>query len=162
MIDEVWMPVLSRPKIMVSNLGRVQLPERQASMPRGNIRTYTPKATYGVKTKAAKNARHQYMGIYNKFYGNMKVHRLVCEAFHGPPPFDRAVVIHIDENGLNNRPENLRWGTQKENLNMPGFIAYCKSRIGENSPAIKGRLAKMLYDVKLDVQADIAAKFTDQ
>ena len=67
----------------------------------------------------------------------MKVHRIVCEAFHGLAPFKKAVVIHIDENSTNNRPENLRWGTQKENLNMPKFIEYCKSRTGENSPVKK-------------------------
>lgn len=83
------------------------------------------------------------MGLVNRKFGNMKIHRLVCEAFHGPAPFERAVVIHIDENALNNRSENLRWGTQKENLNMPKFVEYCKSRTGENSPAIKGMKAKL-------------------
>ncbi|QDP54003.1 MAG: putative uncharacterized HNH endonuclease [Prokaryotic dsDNA virus sp.] len=52
-----------------------------------------------------------------------KVHQLVCEAFHGPKPFETAVVIHKDEDALNNRPENLKWGTQKENLNAPKFKA---------------------------------------
>lgn len=84
------------------------------------------------------------MGLYSKRFGNMKVHRLVCEAFHGPAPSKRSVVIHLDEDATNNRPENLRWGTQKENLNMPGFIAYCKSRTGENSPFIKGRKKKQV------------------
>jgi hypothetical protein len=55
---------------------------------------------------------------------NIKVHRLVCEAFHGSAPFDGAVVMHINECPLDNRPENLRWGTQKENLNMPGVKEY--------------------------------------
>ncbi len=82
--------------------------------------------------------------MYSKVFGNMKIHRLVCEAFHGPAPFDRAVVIHLDENALNNKPENLRWGTQKENLNMPGFIAYCKSRTGEKSPVLKSKNKKRL------------------
>jgi len=77
------------------------------------------------------------MGIASRRFGNMKVHRLVCEAFHGPAPFRNAVVIHLDEVGVNNRPENLKWGTQKENLNMPGFKAYCRSRTGENSPRAK-------------------------
>jgi hypothetical protein len=73
----------------------------------------------------------------------MKVHRLVCEAFHGPQPQDKPVVIHIDEDATNNRQENLRWGTQKENLNSPKFIAYCKSRTGKNNPAYKGKLKKI-------------------
>jgi len=57
-----------------------------------------------------------------------KVHQLVREAFHGPKPFPNAVVIHVDESALNNQPENLKWGTQKENLNAPGFIAFCRER----------------------------------
>ena len=58
------------------------------------------------------------------FFGNIKIHQAVCEAFHGPKPFPEAVVIHLDEDGHNNRPENLKWGTQKENLNMPKFKAW--------------------------------------
>ena len=69
----------------------------------------------------------------------MKVHQLVCDAFHGPKPFDGAVVIHINEDGLDNRAENLKWGTQKENLNMPKFLEYCRSRTGSNSPTAKAK-----------------------
>jgi hypothetical protein len=72
-----------------------------------------------------------------------KIARLIAEAFHGPPPFDDAVVMHLDENAVNNRPENLKWGTQKENLNAEGFLAYCHGRLGEDSPTIKGRRNKM-------------------
>lgn len=139
----IWKDVPSKPGIIANNLGQIKLPDREAMMPNGGVRKYITKPTFGSVRKAAKNARHSYYGMYAKYYGNLKVHRLVCEAFHGPPPFERAVVIHIDENALNNRPENLKWGTQKENLNMPGFIAYCKSRTGENSPFIKGRKKKV-------------------
>ena len=72
-------------------------------------------------------------------YGTIKIHRAVCEAFHGAPPSESSVVIHVNEDAHDNRPENLRWGTQRENLNMPKFVAYCKSRIGASSPAVKGR-----------------------
>ena len=108
-------------------------------MPHGGQRRTYPKPIQGHIGRSNKNAKHVYRSVPNRIFGTIKVHRAVCEAFHGPPPFPKAVVIHLDENGLNNRPENLRWGTQKENLNMPGFIEYCKARIGENSPAIKGR-----------------------
>jgi hypothetical protein len=87
-------------------------------------------------------------GVWNKQDGRFitvirhvtyKIHRLVAEAFHGPPPFDGAVAMHIDENAANNRATNLRWGTQKENLNAEGFLTYCRGRVGENSPTVKGR-----------------------
>ena len=47
--------------------------------------------------------------------------------------------LHIDENSANNRPENLKWGTQKENMNAPGYLAYCRSRVGDLSPVAKAR-----------------------
>lgn len=139
----IWKPVPSKPGIMANNIGQIKLPNRTAMMPNGGIREYKTKPVYGAKSRAGKNARYEYYSYWSPKYGHMKIHRLVCEAFHGPPPFERAVVIHLDENALNNRPENLKWGTQKENLNMPGFIAYCKGRTGENSPAIKGRKKKI-------------------
>lgn len=43
------------------------------------------------------------------------VHRLVCMAFHGMPPFPTAQVRHLDGVPTNCRPDNLRWGTQVEN-----------------------------------------------
>ena len=139
MEDEIWLPVPSKPGIMASSFGRIMLPPGKAAMPHGGVRTYIPKPTYGHICKASKTARHSYRGLCNRFFGNMKVHRLVCEAFHGAAPDGMKYVLHLDEDAHNNRPENLRWGTQKENLNMPGFIAYCKSRTGENSPVVKGR-----------------------
>lgn len=68
-----------------------------------------------------------------------KVARLVCEAFHGPAPLDKPVCMHLDEQSHNNRPSNLAWGTQKQNLNAPGFLDHCRQRTGENNPFIKGR-----------------------
>lgn len=126
---------------LANDLGEIKLPSKTSKMPNGGQRSYETKWRRGTKTKARKSARHEYFGIV--YCGkNYKVHRLICEAFHGPAPEGKNVVIHIDENALNNRPENLRWGTQKENMNMPRFIEYCKGRTGENSPATKGKMAK--------------------
>lgn len=47
---------------------------------------------------------------------NRPVHRLVCEAFHGPPPFPGAMACHLDGDARNNRADNLRWQTQSQNM----------------------------------------------
>lgn len=143
-IDEIWKSVPSQPEMMASNIGRVRLIERTYNLPNGGQRKTNPAPSFGRKSKSNKNARHYFMMYSNRRLGNMKVHRLVCEAFHGPAPFDGAVVIHLDEDATNNHASNLKWGTQKENLNMPNFIEYCKSRTGDNSPIIKWRKANGL------------------
>lgn len=71
-----------------------------------------------------------------------KVHRLVCEAFNGPPPPGTQCCMHLDEDFRNNRPENLKWGTQKQNLNAPGYLAYCSSRRGDHNPMVVGQRIK--------------------
>ena len=69
---------------------------------------------------------------YMIFTGNIRVHQVVCTAFHGPEPEPHMVVDHIDTNRCNNRPENLRWLTRLENaLNNPvtrkKIIYHCGS-----------------------------------
>lgn len=106
------------------------VPERK-QMTHGGWRVYGGTPWSGCVANGRRIFRHR-----GKTY---KVHRLVAEAFLGPQPFDGAVVMHLNEVGTDNRVENLKWGTQKENLNAPGFISYCKSRTGENSPTSKAR-----------------------
>ena len=133
---EIWKPVPSLPEYEASSLGRVRLHPFEREMPNGGKRTYGGKATLGCARKDKKGRR--YIMRRGK---NYSVARLVCEAFHGPQPapYPEAVCMHLNEDHTDNRAENLAWGSQKENLNAPGFIAYCKSRTGENSPAVKGR-----------------------
>ncbi len=49
-----------------------------------------------------------------------RFHRIFAEAFL-PNPQNKPYIDHIDGNPLNNALENLRWVTQKENLNNPVF-----------------------------------------
>jgi len=138
-VAEIWKPVPSYPGLLASSEGRILLSPSYAPLPNGGYRLYLPEPFAGVVRRAAKEARHVYYGTWVKHYGNVKVHRAVCEAFHGPAPFEGAVVMHLDENALNNRPDNLKWGTQKENLNAPGFKAYCRS--DERRERLKRRAA---------------------
>jgi hypothetical protein len=50
--------------------------------------------------------------IRNKEY----LHRLVALMFI-PNPYNKPQIDHIDTNSLNNHVSNLRWTTQKENMN---------------------------------------------
>lgn len=43
------------------------------------------------------------------------VHDLVCRAFHGPPKKGQ-VVLHKNNKRKDNRPNNLKWGTQQQNV----------------------------------------------
>lgn len=44
------------------------------------------------------------------------VHRLVLLAFRGEPSKEKPNCLHFDGNKLNNNLENLRWGSQKDNM----------------------------------------------
>lgn len=131
---EIWKHVPSEPGVMVSSEGRVLLQPCYGPLANGGYRFYETKPRRGCKSRSQADASHEYWLIMvvrweggRKRPFPRKVHQLVCEAFHGPKPFPDAVVIHLDENALNNRPENLKWGTQKENLNMPKFKKYLRS-----------------------------------
>ena len=50
-----------------------------------------------------------------------RLHRLVCETFHGQAPIGKNVVLHKDEYKDNNNKNNLKWGTLSENSR--GFYA---------------------------------------
>jgi hypothetical protein len=105
-----------------------------APLPQGGSRQYG-----GEPTRGQWDGERYIYTLKDKSY---KVARLVCEAFNGPVPFERAVAMHKDENSRNNHHRNLAWGTQKENLNAPGFIVYCQSRTGANSPIHKARASR--------------------
>ena len=130
---EIWRDVPSLPGVLASSEGRVMITPYRGPMPNGGERPYGGTPTFGVWNKL--DARF----VTTVGERTWKVARLIAEAFHGPPPFEGAVVMHLDENAVNNRASNLRWGTQKENLNAPGFLNYCRSRTGDDSPSVKGR-----------------------
>jgi hypothetical protein len=127
--QEEWKVVPSLPNVEVSSFGRVRAAKKTSRMPNGGVRVYENAGSFGQWD----GTRYLYV-LHGKTH---KVARLICEAFNGPPQKGQ-VCMHLDENSRNNRPENLKWGTQKENLNAPGFLAYCRSRIGDKHPKVIG------------------------
>ncbi len=61
---------------------------------------------------------HNYLAVSLKLGDKIvkrKIHRLVLEAFIGPCPVNYE-GCHNDGNSLNNKLENLRWGTRESNF----------------------------------------------
>ena len=82
-------------KVEISNMGRAK--------------------TYGLSATFGSNTGTGYMSI-SVNHKDYTIHRLVCEAFNGPPPSDKHVANHKNKNRKNNKAANLEWVTQKENM----------------------------------------------
>lgn len=98
----MWKPVLNG-TYEVSNLGRVR--SAKTLKIRKLKETVRPNGTYYSVN----------LSVGGKVYWR-RINRLVCEAFHGPPPDPTWHADHIDRDPSNNRAENLRWLTAQENL----------------------------------------------
>lgn len=125
---EIWKPVPSLPRFEASSLGRVRLTPVDYVMPTGGIWKIV-----GKPRKGSKKSNGYLHTTLNQ--NNYLVHRLVCEAFHGPA--NGRVCSHIDESRDNNRPENLCWVTQSENLDGSKYKAR---RASMTSGGWKGRV----------------------
>lgn len=149
---EIWKTVPSMPEIEASSHGRIRRKPHVKPMPHGGLRKYSSEGRFGCITKSSKNARHVYFGVYYRGIGNIKVHRAVCEAFHGKPK-PGEVVLHRNENALDNRPSNVKWGTQKENLNAAGFKRQLSRRVGLGPDTVWMDERKYLYPGLYDLAA---------
>lgn len=119
--EEEWRPVPSKPGLLASSWGRVLLPQTQRPGLNGGVIVTNPQPRWGVTKRSRRGGQHLYLGIQTRLYGNLKIHQCVCEAWHGPKPFAEALVLHLDEDALNNVPGNLQWGTHVENMNFPKY-----------------------------------------
>lgn len=87
----------------------------------------------GILKQTQRNKSAKYLCVYLSVNGNAKVvsvHRLVVEAFLGPPPIGHE-VRHLDGNPQNNFLSNVVWGTKIENCRdrifTEGIIVYMES-----------------------------------
>ncbi len=96
---ESWTEVETAPRYAISSLGRVR-------GPRGRLLACPPDSR-----------GYRRFNVYRGVRGTetLHIHRLVCKAFNGPPPFEGALVRHLDGNPRNNHFANLAWGTHADN-----------------------------------------------
>ena len=138
-VNEEWRTVPSYPEMEASSFGRVRRKPFHKAMPNGGTKTYSPKPSYGYKAKSTGLAGFRMILRVESLKRTFKIARLVCEAFHGPAPEGKNLVLHGDDDPANNKPSNLKWGTSEENLNAQQFINYCRSRVGNRNPYLRGR-----------------------
>jgi len=108
MDGEISRDVPSVPGILVSSEGHVMTIPFRGPMPKGGERAYGGSPYFGVWNKQA----GRFIIVIDGH--SYKIHQLIAEAFHGPAPFDGAVVMHLDENAANNRASNLKWERVKK------------------------------------------------
>lgn len=117
-MTETWKPYKDAHE--VSNTGLVRTKE-------GVI---TPAFDYG----GSAGKRYRGCWILNKHY---YIHRIVCEAFHGPCPPDKDTVDHIDRDRTNNTPENLKWASRSENNFNRGIRTVASATSKSKEPYIR-------------------------
>ena len=113
MKNEEWRDVVGyEGRYQVSSMGRVKSLERKVTKGDGERtvkeRFLKPNVSYGGYLMVA-----LYAGGKRKM---LKVHRLVCQAFHDNPD-NKSDVNHINEDKADNRACNLEWCTRRENIN---------------------------------------------
>lgn len=103
---ERWRLIASHPDYAISSVGRVKRinPDRHRRI------AATPLAPF--------IGNHGYLAVTlhrDARQATKLVHRLLCAAFHGPPPSPRHQAAHRDGNRMNNTAANLAWLTPSEN-----------------------------------------------
>ena len=118
MAEEVWKDVPGYPGVQASSWGRVIC--REGGKP-----------TFGSISKASKTGEYLRMRTRIKVDGKrktVKIHILVNLAFNGLPPKGKKLTLHKDDNGLNNMPTNLRWGSHDDNMDTPRIRALLSEK----------------------------------
>lgn len=139
---EEWRFVPGQPDLLVSDWGRFEKLARYRKTNGQGFRLDNGVPSWGTFSASSGPGKIVCLDAFGK---TTSLPRLICLAFHGEPPPGKPVCMHVDENFRNNRPENLKWGTQRENLNCPKFIEYRRLQwTGENNPQVKAKKKRLL------------------
>ena len=116
-MEEVWVDIKGYEGLyQISNLGRVRSLDRKVK--RKNNSTHILKGKINKNTKSKKGYLFTRLRDTDGNIKTMFIHRLVAIAFI-PNPDNLPEVDHINTIRDDNRVENLRWVSKKENMNNP-------------------------------------------
>lgn len=112
-MTELWRPIPSLAGYEASSAGRIR----------------------NCRGRVLQGAIDRYGYVYFRLKDGQKrkAHRLVCEAFHGPPTAEQCA--HGNGEKLDNRPENLRWASRSENARDSIRHGTFRHPPGGNRPA---------------------------
>lgn len=158
MEQEIWKPVPGyEGRYEVSSLGRVKALAR--CLVRANGRPHPqPEKVFKQHPNRVGYLRVGLYSIDNSERKNHLVHRLVCKAFHGAPPAGAEFVNHKDLNKANNRPENLEWVSNQENMDHAAMNGVYNP-ITRMTPTSRQRLSK---ELGLAIKAEVERAIQEQ
>lgn len=122
--EEEWRPISFTDDYAVSSLGRVKRLTGGRGVTAGRV----------LKPIMHCHGYHFVSLCSDGVVQRVMVHRLVCEAFHGLRP-DRHEVAHGNGVRSDNRADNLRWATRRENL--LDKVRHGTQWRGESAPSAK-------------------------
>ena len=132
--QEIWKPVVGfEGYYEVSNLGRVRSLTRTIIRSDGKVRTFKGAILSGTKhNKGYRDVVLTRGGVSTRYL----IHRLVALAFI-PNPDNKPELDHVNTIRTDNRVENLRWATRKENCGNEITHKRVLDRV--NSSAVKAK-----------------------
>lgn len=96
-VKEIWRPVPSNPKYFASSLGRIINSRKK------------------LLTVFMDSSGYQIVSFWQPGGGRIRVHNIIAETFLGKKPYG-SQVNHKNGNKCDNRPENLEYVSQADNL----------------------------------------------
>lgn len=137
-MEEIWKELPDWPNHWVSNLGNFKGPKGLRKL--------------GQNKDGYPEVKASYKGKEKKF----RVHRLVCETFHGPPPFEGAQALHKDHVRTNCREDNLYWGSAQQNMDDRALAGNSTGPKGAANPNSKLDVEKV-QEIRLKYSQGITA-----
>lgn len=134
MMEEIWKPIPNWEGLYeISTFGNVRSIDKKVGMRwRGKITTKFVKGR--LLTPQYDKDGYKVIHLRDTFNGKnrlLKMHRLVAETFI-PNPNGHPQIDHINGKRDDNRVDNLRWCTNKQNINFPIAMENRRNAVRES------------------------------